>query len=215
MESFRQLMAFPLYLSSVWLLWVIGRQAGVDALGWTLLGAVVLAAGLWARGHWPLGRLSALAETGAVLAAVGFAASLPRHGLPSLQRMQSAPRVHSEAYSDARLAELRAQHRTIFVDFTADWCLTCKVNERIALMTPEVRQAFAERNVAWLVADWTDGDPAITHVLSHYGRPGVPLYLVYAAGGSPQVLPQLLTPGIVVGAVGGSSLNAPSVGGTS
>ena len=206
MESFRQLMAFPLYLSSVWLLWVIGRQAGVDALGWTLLGAVVLAAGLWARGHWPLGRLSALAETAAVIAALGFAASLPRHGLPSLQRNPAAPRTtRAEAYSDARLAELRAQHRTVFVDFTADWCLTCKVNERIALMTPEVGQAFAEHNVAWLVADWTDGDPAITHVLSHYGRPGVPLYLVYSAGAAPHVLPQLLTPDIVVGAVGGTT----------
>ena len=96
------------------------------------------------------------------------------------------------------VAQLRSEGRTIFVDFTADWCLTCKVNERVALSTDRVRQAFKERNVAYLVADWTNPDPAITKALTQFKRPGVPMYLVYVNGDEPKLLPQVLTPDIVI-----------------
>jgi thiol:disulfide interchange protein len=106
-----------------------------------------------------------------------------------------------EAYSDARFDALRAEGRTVFVDFTADWCLSCKVNERVALKSARVQQAFAEHEVAFLVGDWTRADPAITAVLERYGRSGVPLYLVSRQGAEPVVLPQLLTPEIVISAI--------------
>ena len=95
----------------------------------------------------------------------------------------------------------RAEGRTVFVDFTADWCITCKLNERVALASADVRKAFAERKVAWLVGDWTREDPLITRTLERFGRNGVPLYLVYKGAAEAAVLPQLLTPSIVIAAL--------------
>ncbi len=185
MLRFRQWMAFPLYLSAVWLLWVLMRQAGADAAAVILIGLVLIAFALLAQRR--IVRWSVLA---AALALLWFAP-------------QKAAVVDSgpKAWSQARVAELRAQGRTIFVDFTADWCLTCKVNERVALSTPRVQQAFKEHNVAFLVADWTNPDPAITQALTQFGRPGVPMYLVYVNGGEPKLLPQVLTPDIVISAL--------------
>jgi thiol:disulfide interchange protein len=99
------------------------------------------------------------------------------------------------------VAELRAAGRTVFVNFTADWCITCKANERIALNSTRVQEAMRQRNVAWLTADWTREDPAITAELARFGRNGVPLYLVYVQGGEPTVLPQLLTPDLIIEAL--------------
>ncbi|MGQ0586436.1 MAG: thioredoxin family protein, partial [Gammaproteobacteria bacterium] len=104
-------------------------------------------------------------------------------------------------YSDARLAELRAQGRIVFVNFTADWCITCKVNEKVVFENAGVRRVLAEKNVAWLTADWTTPDPAITAALMRFGRSGVPLYLLYPPEGDPEILPQVLTPDMVIQAV--------------
>ena len=113
----------------------------------------------------------------------------------------TAGTVDSERYSDARLAELRAQGRIVFVNFTADWCITCKVNEKVVFGNAEVRRVLAEKNVAWLTADWTTPDPAITEALARFGRSGVPLYLLYPPEGEPEILPQILTPDIMIQAI--------------
>ncbi|WP_198373704.1 thioredoxin family protein, partial [Roseomonas rosulenta] len=116
---------------------------------------------------------------------------------------RSAVAAH-EAWSEARVAALRAEGRPVFVNLTAAWCITCKVNERMALATEGVQRAFAQRNVAYLTGDWTRGDPAITALLRAHQRDGVPLYLFYPAGGAaPRVLPQILTEGIVLQGISG------------
>jgi thiol:disulfide interchange protein/DsbC/DsbD-like thiol-disulfide interchange protein len=194
MERFKQFMAFPLYLSVVWLLWVLARQTDPQTLARALLGLVAIAFVLWL---WPSrGVLAASAKLVALAAAVGLAL-MP----PAPAAVATAAAAGTEPWSSERVAELRANGRTIFVDFTADWCLSCKVNERVALESDKVQRAFAEHQVAFLVGDWTRADPLITAELARFGRNGVPLYLVYVNGGEPKVLPQLLTPEIVLAAL--------------
>jgi thiol:disulfide interchange protein DsbD len=118
---------------------------------------------------------------------------------PTTMTMTAAGDV--QPYSADRLAKLRAQHRIVFVNFTADWCLTCKVNESVALESARVQNAFHTHNVVWLEGDWTRYDPAITQVLQQFGRSGVPLYLLYDGDSTPRVLPQLLTPDVVLEAL--------------
>jgi len=192
METFKQAMAFPLYLTVVWLLWVLARQAGANAAGLVMLGLVLVAFAvwLWSRRGWLAGAL----KLGALALAAWLLWQPALVPGPATQASVGA----AEVWSEDKVAELRAQGQTIFVDFTADWCLTCKVNERAALKTEAVQKAFRERGVAFLVADWTRNDPAITRVLERHRRPGVPLYLVYVNGGEPKVLPQILTPQIVI-----------------
>jgi len=197
MLTFKQVMAFPLYLTAAWLLWVLTRQAGADALGLVLVGSVAVAFALWLLGRPQRGWVS----RGLVLLALLAAAAVL--GSPFLRSTSSsAPQTAShEAWSAARVEALRSEGKTIFVDFTADWCITCKVNERGALASDAVKQAFAEHGVVTLIADWTRSDPAITEALAAFGRNGVPLYLVYPKGGEPRVLPQVLTSSIVVDAL--------------
>jgi len=191
MESFRELMAFPLFLTVAWLLWVLSRQAGPDGAGIVAIGLVVVAFALWTRRF-----TSTTARVSRWIATVVAFALLAHPALRSMHTMEVATHAEasSEPYSEARLAQLRAEHRTIFVNFTADWCLTCKVNERAVLSRDSVRQAFAKNHVAEMIGDWTRPDPVITQALARFGRSGVPLYLVYRDGGEPQVLPQILTP---------------------
>jgi thiol:disulfide interchange protein len=198
METFKQVMAFPLYLTVVWLLWVLGGLTDRHGMALALAGLTLVAFALWLwnrPGRWPL-----VLRTGALAAAVLLL------GHPALQgRVPAAtPAGDSvwEPWSESRVTALRAQGRTILVNFTADWCVTCLVNERGALQAKAVRQALKENDVALLKGDWTRADPAITAALAQFGRSGVPLYLVYRAGGEAQVLPQLLTPDIVIGALG-------------
>jgi thiol:disulfide interchange protein/DsbC/DsbD-like thiol-disulfide interchange protein len=200
METLKQVLAFPLYLTTVWLIWVLGALTDRNGMGLALIGLVTLSFGLWllGRSRHLLVRLIAWASiVGAV--ALLFHPLLRASSEPAAQAASSG----SEVYSDARLAELIAQKRTVFVDFTADWCLTCKVNERVALHSQKVADAFAKHNVVPMVADWTRSDPAITATLARYQRSGVPLYLVSVGGAEPQVLPQVLTPELVAEAVGG------------
>jgi len=196
METFKQLMAFPLFLTAVWLLSVVGHQAGSDAVAWICAGLVLFAFAVWLR------RFDSM--TAKILRAVSLVAAVGLLAHPALRAGAPAPAAAvgaAESYSEARLSELRAERRTIFVNFTADWCLTCKVNERAALSRDSVRRAFAEHRVAELIGDWTRPDPVITQALARFGRSGVPLYLVYPKGGEPQVLPQILTPEILIEAI--------------
>lgn len=198
MERFKQLMAFPLYLSVVWLLWVLARQLDVGAAAQLMVGLVLIAFVLWL---WPAhGLIASLSKLAAAALAVGLLINLPK--IDPDTRASASPRsMIAEPWSAARVSELRGEGRTIFVDFTADWCLSCKVNERVALRSASVEQAFRADNVAVLVADWTKADPAITAELARFKRNGVPLYLVYVRGGEPKILPQLLTPDTVVNAL--------------
>ncbi|MBI3171548.1 MAG: thioredoxin family protein, partial [Hydrocarboniphaga effusa] len=201
METFKQVMAYPLYLTAVWLLWVLGRQTGTGAITLALVGMVLIGFALWLWSKPVAGSARGLWRIALALVALLGALALLAHPALKTQAAPAAPIAGHEPYSDARLAELRAQGRTVFVNFTADWCITCKANEKMTLDSAAVKAAFAARNVAWLTADWTREDPAITAALARFGRNGVPLYLLYPPQGEARVLPQLLTPGIVIEAL--------------
>jgi thiol:disulfide interchange protein/DsbC/DsbD-like thiol-disulfide interchange protein len=204
LETLKQLFAFPLYATVVWLLWVLGQQAGIDALAIVLLAMIVMALGawLWARGV----RMAAL-RTRALSALImlgAIAATLYGATRPAPQAaLASAAAPGWEPWSVERVRELRNDGRAVFIDFTAAWCLSCQVNERIALNTDAVRRAFRAGNVALLRADWTSRDSAITKVLASFGRSGVPLYVLYPAGkgGTAVILPAVLSPSLVVNAL--------------
>jgi thiol:disulfide interchange protein len=198
MDTFKQAMAFPLYLTVVWLLWVLGRQTGVDGMAAALLGLVTVALALWWWGRAP-GSRPLLRRIG-VLALLAFAVAALR--IPALIAPdEAAAGADHQGFSAERLAELRSAGRVVFVNMTADWCITCLVNEQVALNTDTVRRAFAAHEVAYLKGDWTRHDPAITEYLAGYGRNGVPHYVVYRPGQDGRVLPQILTAGLVVEAL--------------
>jgi thiol:disulfide interchange protein len=197
METFRQLMAFPLYLTVVWLIWVLDRQSGADAAALIAVGLVTLAMTLWMRRFE--GVFARVVRWAFLIAALGLLAH-PAVRTPAATTKIASARA-AEPYSEERLAELRKAGRTIFVNFTADWCLTCKVNEKAVLGRESMREEFRKRNVAELMGDWTSPDPVITQALARFGRSGVPLYLVYRDGGEPRVLPQILTQQIVIEAL--------------
>jgi len=165
------------------LLWVLWRQTGTSGLALGLGGAIALGLGLW------LIRSQRLAAFALLFAAIAAPLALLRPAAPSV----SAGALNAEPFSEARLAQLRAENRPVFLYFTADWCITCKVNENGAMTSQAVADAFAAHNVAVLEGDWTMGDAAIGRFLERHGRLGVPLYLYYAPGHEPRILPQLLS----------------------
>jgi thiol:disulfide interchange protein/DsbC/DsbD-like thiol-disulfide interchange protein len=193
MERFRRIMSVPMFLTALALAWVLGRQAGVDGMALGLAAALIVGLALWwvgqRQGH---GRVW-LPLAPAALAAVAALLLVQTATEPAIASTQGA--LKSEPFSEARLSQLRGQARPVFVYFTADWCVTCKVNEKGALERQETAEAFAQKNVAVLVGDWTRGDAEIGRFLASHGRSGVPLYLYYAPGQEPQILPQILTPG--------------------
>ena len=199
MDTFKQALAFPMYAAVVWLLWVLAQQAGPDGVALALGGMVLIAFGLW----WQRTSSGSAVGTGAAVASVVLALGVAAWIKPvAADARTAAGESATEAYSAERLAELRAQNRPVFVNMTAAWCISCLVNERVALSRTEVKDAFAKAGVAYLKGDWTREDPKITAVLKAHGRSGVPLYLYYAPGAAEaQVLPQILTPGLVIEAV--------------
>jgi thiol:disulfide interchange protein len=206
MERLKQLLAFPMYATAVWLVWVLAQQAGANAVAAALGGMLLIAFGAWLFAStgksWRLANysLSALALIAAVAGGIFFVkdAAAPEQTVSANARY--------EAYTPTRLDELRAQGRPVFVNLTAAWCITCLVNERVALERANVISAFESANVAYLKGDWTHRDPAITQMLAKFGRNGVPLYVFYPTGASsqPAVLPQILTPEIVLREIGTS-----------
>ena len=198
MGRFQRFLAFPMALTALGLAWVLSRQTGTEGLALGFGAAVLLGLGLWWLGRRQDGR-----SPWPALAVVALAVLLP---LPLLRTVEATPApeaslLGAEPFSEARLAALRAQG-PVFVYFTADWCLTCKVNERAVLDRAEVAEHFRARGVRTLVGDWTRGDPEITRFLARHGRSGVPLYLYYAPGREAEVMPQLLTVGTMT-ALGG------------
>lgn len=202
METFKQAMAFPLYLAVVWLVWVLARQTDPMAVAYILAGLVILACVLWLT-RLPE-RHPALSGIRHSLIALGLITCLA--ALAAASRSESAEVVAdglSEPFSMERLEAVRTDPtRGVFVNMTADWCVTCLVNERIALSGDEFSNTLSEHNIVYLKGDWTRRDETITAYLERFGRSGVPLYVVYPKdGGEPRVLPQVLTPNGVIAAL--------------
>ncbi|WP_202908958.1 protein-disulfide reductase DsbD family protein, partial [Cognatilysobacter segetis] len=204
METLKQALAFPLYLTAAWLLWVLGRQRGPDAIAWTLAAAVAIAFAAWA---WTRARdhRRAWGVVALVVALAGVGASLATvHRLPPPSARPAADAGHA-VFDEARLAALRAEGRVVFVNITADWCVSCKANERTVLGRPAFAKALADAQAVYMVGDYTDVDPGLTAYLQRHGAVGVPLYVVYPRRGEPRVLPTLLTPAMVAQALAGAS----------
>jgi thiol:disulfide interchange protein len=198
MDTLKQWLAYPLYLSAVWLLWVYGRQSGVDAQAMLLIGVVCIAAACWLWGR----RQLSLAGNGSVmLAAVLLLLALALPGFAPYQQRNPADTATADqswqSWSADTLSELRQQGKPVLVNMTADWCITCLVNERVALSSDSTKAALALYDVTYLKGDWTLRDAAITEYLRLYQRDGVPLYVLYWPGQQPEVLPQILTPDTV------------------
>ena len=200
MERLRRLMSLPMFLTALALAWILGRQSGVDGMAVGLAAATVLGLALWWVGRRQGRGTLWVPLAPAALAAVAAVALIPTiAATPAAASSQNA--LKSEPFTEARLAALQQEGRPVFVYFTADWCVTCKVNEKAALEREQVAEAFAQKNVAVLVGDWTRGDAAIGRFLEKNGRSGVPLYLYYAPGKPVEILPQVLTPSRLVSLV--------------
>lgn len=203
MDVLKQGLAFPMYGAAVWLLWVMSQEAGslgvlAVASGFVLFGFAAWVLGITQQAPDRSRRIGEVVAAAAMLAAMGLLVGIAEPRSADIESGASA-----EAFSPARLAAARAEGRPVFVDMTAAWCVTCLVNERVAIATESVQQAFATRKVVYLKGDWTRQDPAITAYLRENGRDGVPLYVFYpAGGGAPSVLPQILTEGTVLDAIG-------------
>ncbi len=216
METLRQALAFPLFATAVWLVWVFGRQAGIDAAGMLLLSLVLVGLAAWTWGRWPGHRTRRATRTvaravgvGAVIAAVSLvavAAGLLNDGLPAnAEAAQGEPGDTWEPFDPEAVEALVARGEPVFIDFTAAWCLSCQVNKKVALGTDAVERAFADAGVTRVRADWTNRNPEITAALDRFGRSGVPLYVFYPrGGGEPVLLPTVLTPEIVLDALAGA-----------
>ena len=192
MDLFKQFLAFPIYLTAVWLLWVAGRQTSIDVAAAVVIGLVLLVMGLWV---WKLSSK----PTTRVLAAATLAAAL---AVPVFAISETEVEPDFLTYSPELLADLRADGQPVFINLTADWCITCLVNERIALSSEKVKQLMSDKGINYLKGDWTNSDPQITQLLERFNRSGVPLYLLYPRGqGEAEILPQILTESMVIDAL--------------
>ncbi len=209
METFKQALSFPMFLTAIWLVWTLAQQAGANGVGFALLAMTAVAFAVWAvkAAGGARGFGARAVQAGAALSLVVAGLAIVGAGAMSATASSSAPAVEdaaaaaSDAWSPERVAALRAEGRPVFVDFTAAWCITCQANKRLTLTQPRVRAAFEKYDVAYLTADWTNRDPEIAATLADYGRAGVPLYLLLVDDREAITLPQLLTPQIVIAAL--------------
>ncbi len=193
MQSLKEWLAIPLYLAAIWLLWVFGQQRDMDAVALLLIALLMLAVALmWLerlryldRGYWRA-LAGSLALAALVLGSLSAKAPMPDQQVVNWQR-----------YSAEDLAQLRSQNRAVLVQMTAAWCVTCKVNERVAMSGPAFAEALKRYEVLTMKGDWTHQDAKITEFLRQYGAAGVPLVVVYSKNGSAEILPQLLSPDVV------------------
>jgi thiol:disulfide interchange protein DsbD len=218
MERFKEFLAFPLYGTVAWLIWVLSQQTGSNGIAAVLAGLIFIAFAGWlikigsqmAMGWRLLGRLGV---TTALITALALA-TLPT---TTDSRSSQPPSLNAtattwEPFSKARLKALRAVDRPVFINFTAAWCITCLVNERIALSSPRVKATLKAQGITYLKADWTNRDPEITQMLTSFERSGVPLYVLYPPGQTSDaiVLPQILTESLVLNAIKALQDNDPS-----
>jgi len=211
METFKQFMAFPLYATVAFLLWVLAGILGEDhfAFLFVLLGLVLIAAAVWVLGRWAVLHRSARTRWIARVVAAGLFAGGLVLGWPqtaaaggTADNATALPQPDWQPWSTEAVERLRAEGRIVYVDFTARWCVTCQVNKGVVFGSAEVLREFRDRKVAALRADWTRQDPKITAELQRFGRAAVPVNLVYLPGrAEPLLLPEVLTPGLVLDAV--------------
>ena len=195
METFKQFMAFPMWASALWLLWVLSSQVNNQEVIQVLLGALLITTGLWlieknnSERDWVrwLMRLPFL---------LFFIFSLWL--IPTSYSDLDEPKQNQLAYTPQLLKDLREENSLVFLNFTADWCITCKVNEAVALKTSKVSKLIADKNITYMEADWTRKDPIISSTLEQYGRTGLPLYLLFPSKGDPLILPEILTEDILL-----------------
>ena len=211
MDSFKQFLAFPLYITGVWLIWVVGRQTSVDIVATIIIGLVLITMSIWltklrqAAGH-KITTLS-FANLFAALCLIGAIT------IPAWSITKDTEPARWEPYSQQRLSELRQAQKPVFVNLTADWCITCLANEKIAF-TNAFYQSLSDNQVTYLKGDWTNNDPEITKLLNQFQRSGVPLYLVYPEGeASAEVLPQILLENTLINAIQRSRSNIADVSG--
>lgn len=203
MDQLKQLLAFPLYATAVWLCWVVGNQTGVNGMAALLLGCVLIALAIW---FWEGKLIKRTIAVVCVMCALTIVAG------PLLSPSQASDTTSDDtfySYSPALLEELRKDGKPVFINVTADWCITCLANERATLSTNTVKQAIEQSGITYLKADWTNRSSDITALLKQYGRTGIPLYIVYGTGNSMQgeLLPQILTIDTVVEAINNATEN--------
>jgi thiol:disulfide interchange protein/DsbC/DsbD-like thiol-disulfide interchange protein len=208
METFKQVMAFPLFATAIWLMWVFGQQVGIDGLTRLMVGLLLFSIGIWIIHRWHHFKISSTTR----LISRSIAAFLMIGGLlfsaaadpvePGTSSSSNSYGVEWQNFSTELVSDYREQDRIVFIDFTAAWCITCKANERIIFSSSEVKQKFNDLDVVMVKADWTNRNPEITRALESYGRNGVPLYVLYNGTNSePMILPEILSPGIVLNAL--------------
>ena len=183
METLKQVLAFPMYLTAAWLVWVLANQRGADAVGLVLVAMVLLAMTLW----WFERSRSRGTASKVAVAVLALATLAPMYLLAHVPPPSTAATAEDGvvAYSPQKLAELRAAGTPVFVDMTADWCVTCKANEHAVLDTPAFRDLLQRTGTVYMKGDWTDVNPAISAFLQEYHSPGVPLYVVFPKNGGP------------------------------
>ena len=194
MVTFKEVLAFPMFAAAIWLVWVLSLQAGEAGVLYVLAAMLAAAFAIWCfkRKARPVKIIGVMSMLAALALSV------------SLYPKQVALSHEADAWSAARVSELQAEGRPVFVDFTAAWCVTCKVNEKVVLDQARTRKLFGDTNTAFLIADWTNKNDVIAAELAKYGRAGVPLYLVYNQDSvSPVILPQVLTYDVIREAIAG------------
>ena len=199
MDTFKQFLAFPLFLTALWLLWVVGRQTSTDVAAVVVLGIILISMAFWLRrlNNASIGPKSPFTLANG-LAIVCLVAAL---SAPVISISEDSKPPLWEAYSADRLSDLRRSNKAVFINLTADWCITCLANERVAF-TESFYKTLKDNEVTYLKGDWTNNDPEITKLLNQFQRSGVPLYLMYpSGGGQPEVLPQILRESIVLKAI--------------
>ena len=196
METMKQFMAFPMWASALWLTWVLSGQVETDTVLMVLLGALLIALSLWLleKNQSSEGFIKWVAVSVATLL-LGSALWLAPTDYENTQDKSSS---NGDSYTPELLEELLANDQPVFLNFTADWCITCKVNEAIVLNQTSIKSALKSKNIVYLKADWTRKDAAIADKLAEYGRTGVPLYLLFSPEGVPTILPELLTEDILL-----------------
>jgi len=209
MDVLKQAVSVPIFATVIWLAWVVAQAYGAALLAVLLSGFLMLAVAGWFLGRWPAKRWATAVAVPILIAVAVVSVAAPKEFASSPAESSAQPEMSGAAapaswqpWSADAVQHALAAGGPVFVDFTASWCLSCQVNERVALDKPDVMQAFGEKDVALFRADWTREDPAITQALTALGRSGVPVYALYTPGQStPQLLPQVLTPGIVIDAL--------------
>ncbi|HCB1500994.1 TPA: thioredoxin family protein [Klebsiella michiganensis] len=208
MDILKRVLAFPMFGAYAWLVWVLAQQAGSSALAALLAASVVLSFAVWlygiaqqrrfhGKGHKVLFTVTAILVAAVIVPLPGV---MKAEGTPPAEA-QTADAT-AQKWTPQTVAQQRGQGKPIFVNFTASWCITCQVNEKTSLSTQAVKEALAKTGTLYMVADSTKFNPDVDDALNQFGQGGLPLYVVYPADGSPpQVLPQVLTPGIVINAL--------------